>query len=56
MSGWGFSALKTEATENHWLFIQCPDNSSYVQANFIMIVQYVIPSLKSYLHTALYAM
>ena len=36
MSVWGFSELKTEATENCWLFIQCPDNSCYVHVSFIM--------------------
>ena len=41
MSGWGFSELKTEATENYWLFIQYPDNSCYVCVNFIMSLQYV---------------
>ena len=43
MSGWVFSELKTEATENCWLFIQFQNNACYVCVNFIMSLQYAIP-------------
>ena len=43
MSKWEFRELKPEATENCLLFIQCPDNSSYVH---VISLQYVIPCFK----------
>ena len=48
ISVWGFNELKTEATD--YFLTQCPDNSSYAHVNFIMSLQYVIPSFKS-IHT-----